>query len=364
MNFNKDNFNYLNDNLTEKMFVVSDNYSTKDIISSASSLALKNYKPTYDATVIKRLYENGYHLLGKCKTNPFGIPTQDFFDEVGSVVQNNNIIGISSDTFGNTARLASKYRVFAYKPTYGLISRYGLFQVASSFDTVNIVANNITQLKETTDMLKGYDNYDMTIHTDKLDLIENLEIVVIKEIVEDSNNFKSILKLLEENFQIKEISLNESVLSKVDVIHQTISSVESLSSFGSYTSLLISPRGEGNNFKDIMTNYRSENFNDEVKTSIVLGSVILDQENYDKYYIKALKNRRQVVNNFKEILKTNLILLPSYDDLNKYKEVYKIANLGGFPYLSYEDKFSILGDLKTDYSIFNLAKLLGDKNEI
>lgn len=328
--------------------LISSNITIKDVICDGSSKSLENYKPSFNSTVVEKL-KNDFEITNNFAINEFGVEEKEFINDLCINLENN--VGISSDTFGNTSKSASKYNVIGYKPSYGLISRYGLFQVSSSFDTINVLSNNLDNIKRVTELIKGKDSFDMNVFD--YEFTNNKKDVVVFE------TDKSILKDYIGNFKnLKVIGVDENIVNKINIVHKIISSVESLSAFGSFTSILIDKRGEGNSFSQIMHNYRTNNLGDGLKQNIILGSYILDQKNYNDIYIKALKNRRYIVNYFKDILKDNILLVPSYNNLLN-KNFMKIANLGGFPYISVRDKFTIIGNFKDDDVLFNILKEIG-----
>ena len=336
-----------------KEYIITTNFSVKDEVSGGSSKALENYTPYFNATVVNKLSDKGYKINKKIDINELGVVNDNILLNIGKELTDNINFAIMSDTYSNTVYEANTNEVYGYKPTYGLISRFGLYQVSSSLDTVSILANDIDTLKEVKDVVKGYDSLDMTSNIEEVE--SNIkEIVYIKELYDNLTDKTEFDKLITK-FNIKDISINEETLNIIKPIHQTIVSAESISSFASYTSVTIDPRGEGDSFEEIVTNYRSNNFGDDLKKQLVLGSYILDSKNYEKYLIRAKKGRTYLTQEFNKILKDKIIIFPNINDLNKYKDVLLIANLGGYPIITTKD-FTSMGNIKEDNNLFNLVK--------
>ena len=164
-------------------YALKDNISTKGILTTASSNILKNYVPVYDATIYKKLKEAGAVLVGKTVLdelamggtgttghtgvvkNPWNSERQIGGSSAGSaaaVALGIVPFAIGSDTGDSVRKPAAYGGVVGFKPTYGLISRYGLFAFASSLDHLGIFARNVKDVAIVTDVVKGHDSHDMT----------------------------------------------------------------------------------------------------------------------------------------------------------------------------------------------------------
>ena len=154
-------------------FVVKDNISTKDILSTGSSNSLKDYIPFFDATCITKLKDKGYLVLGKTSLDELGVTKDGSNNLTGNILNFNdnkrvslggdvnavssNIVpfAISSDTDGTLRKSAVYSGLVGYKPTYGLISRYGLFANASSLDTIGVITKSVKEAANITNIIKG-----------------------------------------------------------------------------------------------------------------------------------------------------------------------------------------------------------------
>ena len=164
-------------------YALKDNFSTKGILTTGSSNILKNYVPVYDSTVYKKLKESGAVLVGKTVLDELAMGGTGTTGHTG-IVRNpwdkTRMIGgssagsaaavalnivpftIGSDTGDSIRKPASFGGVVGFKPTYGRISRYGLFGFASSLDHVGCFARSVRDVAYVTDIIKGQDEFDMT----------------------------------------------------------------------------------------------------------------------------------------------------------------------------------------------------------
>ena len=164
-------------------YALKDNISTKGILTTASSNILKDYIPLYNATVYKKLKESGAVLMGKTVLDELAMGGTGTTGHTG-IVRNpwnkDRMIGgssagsaaavalgivpfaIGSDTGDSIRKPAAYGGVVGYKPTYGRISRYGLFAFASSLDHVGVFARSVKDVSYVMDVIKGHDSKDMT----------------------------------------------------------------------------------------------------------------------------------------------------------------------------------------------------------
>ncbi len=194
-------------------YALKDNFSTSGILTTGSSNILKDYVPVFDSTVYKKLKEAGAILIGKTVLDELAMGGSGLTGHTGIVrnpwdttrISGGSSAGsaasvslgivpfsIGSDTGDSVRKPASLCGIVGFKPTYGRISRFGLFPFASSLDHVGIFARNVKDITYVTDVLKGYDELDMTSlpdedikYVDTLDKdIKEKKLFYIKEIVE------------------------------------------------------------------------------------------------------------------------------------------------------------------------------------
>ena len=328
-------------------YALKDNFSTSGILTTASSNILKDYVPVYDATVYKKLKSAGAVLVGKTVLDELAMGGTGTTGHTGVVKNPWNkecMIGgssagsaatvalgivpfsIGSDTGDSVRKPASLGGVVGFKPTYGRISRYGLFAFASSLDHVGIFSRNVKDAAIVTDILKGKDINDMvTINDDKkvyADLIDNdikgKKLFYIKEIcgkdtykgVEDKElsqvieDFHKMLdKMREKGFVIEEVSMDKALLEAIYPTYMCISCAEATSNNSNLTGIQFGPRGEGNSVEEIMFDARTKGFSELIKRRFILGSYILQRENQEKLFLNAGRVRRMIVDKMNEFFK-------------------------------------------------------------
>lgn len=372
-------------------YAIKDNYSTKGILTTGSSNILKDYIPPYDATVYKKLKEAGAVLVGKTVLdelamggsgltghtgivkNPWDTTRISGGSSAGSaVVVSKGIVpfSIGSDTGDSVRKPASYCGVVGFKPTYGRISRYGLFPFASSLDHVGIFARNVKDIATVTDVIKGYDKMDMTTLPDEnISYSENLnkdltgkKFFYIKEIV-DKNNYLnnnevlSVLETFDKNLEmlknngaeVHEVSIDKKLLECIYPVYFIISCAEATSNNSNLTGFTFGNRMDGKTPNEIMVNTRTNGFAEMIKRRFVIGSYILERENQEKLFINAKRARNMLVSKINEFFeKYDALILPASGGIapkinpeteaDKLSDEYlllenhlAIGNFGGYP---------------------------------
>ena len=371
-------------------YALKDNFSTKGILSTSSSNILKDYVPVYDATVYKKLKEAGAVLVGKTVLdelamggtgttahtgivrNPWNKERQIGGSSAGSaasVALGIVPFSIGSDTGDSIRKPAAFGGVVGFKPTYGRISRYGLFAFASSLDHVGCFTRCVKDAAIVTDILKGKDQREMTSLPDEnikyIDMLENdikgKKLFYIKEItdvelykdagsetLEILNKFKeTIEKCKNIGFEVEEVSIDDKILKAIYPSYMVISCAEATSNNSNLTGIPFGPRGEGNNINEIMFDARTKGFSELIKRRFILGSYILQKENQERLFKNAQRLRRIIVDKINElfdnydgmILPASGGIAPTFDsEIDRMSDRYlilenhmAIANFGGFP---------------------------------
>lgn len=369
-------------------YAMKDNISTKGIRTTACSNTLKDYVPIYDATIYEKLKKAGAIMIGKTNmdelamggtglTGNAGIVKNPFDEEritagssAGSAVAvatKTVPFAIGTDTGDSIRKPAAYTGVVGYKPSYGLISRYGLFAFASSLDTIGVITNSTLDAATIVNEIKGFDEKDMTSIrdmdeinlTDDFKKLKSKKLFYIKEIVDESKytnpntlkiikDFKNLLDTLKSRgYEIYEESIDESILKALKPVYTSISCAEATSNDSNLTGISFGHRENGENALDVIKNFRTKNFSSLIKRRFVIGSFILQKENQEKYFINAKKVRRIVVNMFNELFnKYDGLILPAQsdiapkicdttDEMGKDENVLDnhlvIGNFGGYP---------------------------------
>ena len=406
-------------------FGIKDNYSTKGILSTGSSNTLKDYVPFFTATSIENLEKSGAIAVNKTVLDEFGMGGTGTTGHTG-VVKNpwdssrmcagssaGSACAVASGVYpyatgsdtGDSIRKPAAYcGIVGYKPTYGMISRYGLFAFASSLDHCGVLTRSVSDAAIVVDSMKGKDKYDMTswdssnIHLyDSLNgNVKGKKLCYVKEICDISNypnaseelkshlaNFmKTVDKCRELGMEVDEVSVNKILLDAVASTYVVISCAEATSNLSNLTGIIFGPRGKGDNYRDMMKNYRTHGFSPLIKRRFVIGSYVLQSENKDRYFFNAQRVRRLIVDEWKKLYeKYDAVILPvgsgpakhldgSLDILDKdtavLEEHLQIGNFGGFPSITIPNGFvsnlpvgvNITGNCYDDCNVLNIAYAL------
>ena len=403
-------------------YALKDNISTNGILTTASSNILSNYVPVYDATVYRKLKEAGALLMGKTVldelamggtgttghtgvvSNPWDSSRQIGGSSAGSasaVALGIVPFAIGSDTGDSIRKPAAYGGVVGFKPTYGRISRYGLFAFASSLDHVGVFARNVRDVSIVTDIVKGHDKYDMTSLPDDSKeyntLIDNdvkgRKLFYIKEALENDSNDLELNKILDNFNKVKEkcqelgIEVCEESISKELLLalyptYMSISCAEVTSNNANLTGIHFGVRGEGNTPDEIIMDARTKGFSELIKRRFVLGSYILQKENQEKLFLNACRVRKMIVDKINELFKeydgiimpAAATIAPKFDEkTDKLSDKYLmldnhmvIGNFGGYPSITIPSGFvdnmpvgiNITGRVCEDDVVLNIANKL------
>jgi len=413
-------------------YALKDNISTKGIVTTASSNILKDYIPLYDATVYKKLREAGAVLMGKTVLDELamgGTGTTGHTGIVKNPWDSERMIGgsssgsaaavalgivpfaIGSDTGDSIRKPAAYGGVVGYKPTYGRISRYGLFAFASSLDHVGVFARSVRDVSYVMDIVKGHDDKDMTSLPDEdISYVNELnndvkwrKLFYIKEAIEIDNgneelrqvldNFRQTIdKCREIGIEVEEVSFRKDLLEAIYPAYMCISCAEATSNNSNLTGIPFGSRVDGKNINDIMMTTRTEGFSELIKRRFVMGSYILQKENQEKLFLNACRVRRLIVDKMNELFKKyDGLIMPSSGDIaplfentsDRLSDEYlilgnhmAIGNFGGFPSISIPSGFvsdmpvsvNITGRAREDALVLNIAnkleEVLGYKGQV
>lgn len=409
-------------------FGVKDNFSTKDILTTGSSNTLNNYVPIFNATAVQKLLNAGAVITNKTVLDEFGLGGTGTTGHTGTVKnpwdRTRMCAGSSSgsacavaagvypyalgsDTGDSVRKPASYCGIVGYKPTYGMISRFGLFPFASSLDTVGVLTRSVEDAAIVTDVMKGKDSHDMTTwDSSNINLkdaltgdIEGKKLFYIKELcdinnydnpskelVEHLDNFHKTLGLCKElGIEIYEESVDQKILNAIGSVYVVISCAEATSNLSNLTGIIYGPRSDKKNIIDMMVDYRTKGFSPLIKRRLVIGSYVLQKENQDRYFKNAQKLRRLIVNLMKGFFeKYDGLILPvscgpaklldgSIDKVSReamaLEDHLQIGNFGGFPSITIPNGFvnglpvgvNITGNCYDDENVLNLAYALESK---
>jgi aspartyl-tRNA(Asn)/glutamyl-tRNA(Gln) amidotransferase subunit A len=377
--------------------IFKDMYLTKGVLTTAASKVLENYIPQYSSTVVERIENAGGIVLGKANQdawahgssgensdfgptrNPWNIESTPGGSSSGSAVAiaaDYSVVSFGTDTGGSIRLPASFCGVVGFKPTYGVVPRYGVIAMASSLDSMGHFARSVEDIEKVFSITRGPDGKDATVvdnskyqeshvkGTYKVGIPkeyfgEGLDSEVQK-IIDDA-----IVCYKRQGVEFVEVSLPHT--SSVLAVYYIVMSAEVSSNLGRYDGVRY---GEGRDM-----------FGAEAKRRIMLGTYVLSAGYYDAYYLKAMKVRSKLIQDFEAAFsEVDAILAPVSptppfklgekvtDPLQMYlADIYTVAaNLTGIPGLAIPAGFThtglpvgfqLLGPRFSEQSLFELGKM-------
>ena len=326
---------------------IKDNICTKGIKTTCSSKMLEDFVSPYDATVMDKINSENLITIGKLNMDEFamgGSTENSYFKKTKNPWNLSKVPGgssggsaaavasqmvpwaLGSDTGGSIRQPASFCGVVGLKPTYGLVSRYGLVAFASSLDQIGPITKDVRDSAILLNVIAGHDEKDSTsMNLPKKDYekaltgdIKGLKIGVPKEFFGEGINkevkegLKQAIELYKKlGAEVEEFSLD--IAKYALATYYIIACAEASSNLGRFDGIRYTYRAK--NFKDLKDLYkktRSEGFGAEVKRRIILGTYVLSSGYYDAYYKKAQQVRTLVMNEFnKGFEKYDVILTPT-----------------------------------------------------
>ncbi len=326
---------------------IKDNICTKGIKTTCASKMLENFVAPYNATVVEKINNENLINLGKLNMDEFAMGSSteySYFHKTKNPWDLNKVPGgssggsaaavaanmvpwaLGSDTGGSIRQPASLCGIVGLKPTYGLVSRFGLVAYASSLDQIGTLTKDVRDSAMLLNIIAGHDEKDTTsVNKEKVDYtkclkndVKGLKIGVPKEFFDKGLNEevkesleKAIEKYKELGATIEECSLN--IADYALASYYIIACAEASSNLGRFDGIRYGHRTKNyENLRDIYRNSRSEGFGDEVKRRIILGTYVLSSGYYDAYYKKAQQVRTLIKNEFaKAFEKYDVILIPT-----------------------------------------------------
>ncbi|HHY98189.1 MAG TPA: Asp-tRNA(Asn)/Glu-tRNA(Gln) amidotransferase subunit GatA [Firmicutes bacterium] len=363
---------------------LKDNLSTRDIRTTCASKILDNYVPPYDATVVEKVRDNDMVVIGKTNMDEFamGSSTENsgFFEtrnpwdldrvpggssggSAAAVSAREAILALGSDTGGSIRQPASFCGVVGLKPTYGRVSRYGLVAFASSLDQIGPITRDVTDCALLMNIIAGRDIRDSTSVDQPcpdytaflIPDITGFKIGVPKEYFGPglSPDVRDAIEAAMGKFEDMGATLVEVTLPHTEYALATyylVATAEASSNLARYDGVRYGLRVKEAPDSVMMTKRtRKEGFGAEVKRRIMLGTYALSSGYYDAYYLKALKVRTLLIEDFDRAFEScDAIISPTsptvafrigekiQDPLSMYlSDVYTVtANLAALPAIS------------------------------
>lgn len=315
---------------------IKDNIVTDGLRTTCASQFLSNFQPVYDATVMKKLKQADVVTIGKLNMDEFAmggsnenssfhpvrnpwnqerVPGGSSGGSAAAVAAGEAFFTLGSDTGGSIRQPASYCGVVGLKPTYGLVSRFGLVAFASSLDQIGPLTKNVEDSAYVLQAIAGYDPMDST--SAKVDIpdylsalngdVSGLRIAVPKEYLgegvapEVKETVMNALKVLEGMGAVwEEVSLPHTEYAVA--AYYLLASSEASSNLARFDGVRYGQRvDKGGNLLDLYHESRSQGFGSEVKRRIMLGTYALSSGYYDAYYLKAQKARTLIKQDFDQV---------------------------------------------------------------
>jgi aspartyl-tRNA(Asn)/glutamyl-tRNA(Gln) amidotransferase subunit A len=394
-------FNFIDETEKDgKIISVKDNICVKGMPATASSRILHGYVPGFNATVVDRLEKSGFSVVGKTNMDEFGFgsfglnsehPAKNPFDEdyvaggsssgsaVATAVMKNHV-SIAESTGGSISAPAAFCGVVGLTPTYGVMSRYGLIDYASSLDKIGFIGKSADNIRDVMEKTVGGDEKDTTSLSKHISNENPRRLYVVDNLMDGvdegvKDRFEELLsKLSSMGYTVEHISIE--YLEYSVPAYYILSMSEASTNLAKYQGFKY-----GFKVKDFSLNYNDffmsarKQFGKEAKRRVILGTFIRSKSIKQKYYEKSLALRRSIIDKMKKILENGFIITPTMpiftpkinevSDINPV-EAYSMdmltvpPNLCGFPHMSfpyfYEKGMPLGAQVITDH--FNDYSLL------
>jgi aspartyl-tRNA(Asn)/glutamyl-tRNA(Gln) amidotransferase subunit A len=392
---------------------IKDVLVTKNIRSTAGSRILETFIPPFNATSVKRIIDAGMVILGKTNTDEFAmgsstensgyktshnpwnisrVPGGSSGGSAAVIAARMAPVALGTDTGGSIRQPASFCGVTGIKPTYGIVSRYGLIAYGSSLDCVGVLGKDAADLAEVLQIIAGHDPRDATstetssinFTLDNQASLSDLRIGIPAEYfiegmqseVKDTIN-QALLQLEELGAKTREIHLPHTEFAIP--VYYLIATAEASANLARYDGVRYGPRADADSIVDIFRKTRGNLFGQEVKRRIMLGTYALSAGYYDAYYGKAQKVRTLIQRDFDEAFQhVDVIAAPVApttafeigvhhgDPLSMYLEdIFTIpANLAGIPGVAFPVGFDsnrmpiglqVMGSRFQEHDLLNIA---------
>lgn len=366
-------------------YLCKDNYSTKDMETSASSNILNGYKPLFDATVVSKLAHEGMIMVAHTTMDELAMGGTGTTGRKGvtcNPYDHTRIVGGSScgsaaalaegiapfatgsDTGDSVRKPASHAGLVGFKPTWGRVSRFGLFPFAPSMDTIAYFTKDVLDSAYILSAIAGHDSKDMSTSYRKKEKYQDYvlnhkslkKIGYFKAVMDsmpDKRIKDSFIKLLDDlkakGYEVIEFDYPVELLDALYPTYMMISCAEATSNDANLDGVRFGPSASGKpeTYKEYMIDCRSHGFSDLIKRRFVIGSFSLLSQNQEEMFNRAQKARRLIVNKMNEFFDSiDYLISPAAFSIPKkinelstawstnpdfLDNILSIGNFGGYP---------------------------------
>lgn len=389
---------------------IKDNILIKGKICSAGSRMLGNHKAAYDATVVKKLQEQGAIFLGRTNMDEFAMgsstensafgPTKNPYDtervaggssggSAAAVAQQECLASLGSDTGGSIRQPAAFCGAVGLKPTYGAVSRYGLIALASSLDQIGPITKTVEDVEILFDFIKGKDTFDSTSvdyeNYEKNNPVKTIgvpeEFFSLKDGGKNgldsgiAEEIKKVLDSLKENgYEIKEVNMPYIRYSMP--VYYILMPAEISANLARFDGVRYGFSEKGEKLLEDYMKTRGKGFGKEVRRRIILGTYVLSAGYYDAYYGQAHKIRKLITEDFENAFNEVDVLLGPVTPTPAFKigeksenplQMYLsdtftvLANIAGVPAISIPAGYALKDNKKLPIGIQLIGPWFGEK---
>lgn len=322
--------------LSGKSVAIKDNICTNGVRTTCASEMLSSFVPPYDATVVTRIKESGGQIVGKTNMDEFGMggttetsafgPTKNPLDttrvpggssggSAAAVASGEADVALGSDTGGSIRNPAAFCGVVGIKPTYGLVSRYGLVAYANSLEQIGPIASSVQDAAQLLDVIAGPDERDATTRDDvgsggyesaaTSPSVSGTTIGIIEELDDGDSEVLEVFHdgveaLADAGATVKRVSLES--ISRALAAYYIIAMAEASSNLARFDGVRYGlSGGYDGDWNEVYSRSRNAGFGEEVKRRIILGTFALSEGYQDKYYGQAQDARRWIKQDFERV---------------------------------------------------------------
>jgi len=357
---------------------IKDNLCYKDHIATAGSKMLNDFKAPYNSTAVDRLLKADAIIIGRTNCDEFSMgstsetsfygPVKNAIDSeyvaggssggaAVAVQKNTCIAGIGSDTGGSVRQPASFNGVLGYKPSYGLISRWGLIAYGSSFDVIGVLAKKVNIIAKITDIISGPDDFDSTAIQDPSPAfniegfdVKDKKVAYLNEMLDHPKLNESVRKSFDgfvDKLIDKGVEVNGETFKYTDFLVPTyyvLCTAEASSNLSRFDGVRYGHRtdSKSEDYKEMIQKSRTEGFGKEVKKRIILGNYVLSEGHYDAYFTKAMQVRQIIKKAIDDLFcQYDFLILPTTTT-----HAWKIGDVSMDPVETYlSDMYTVLANL-------------------
>lgn len=358
----------------EKKVLISNNISVKGEVVDASSKTLENFRPIINAEIVGRLKNNNIEIEIEEFKSEFGLSKDANKNILKRLKEENYYAAIIGENGLNITEGLNDEGIYALNPSYGKFSRYGIYAYAGSMDSITIYADDLEKIDDILEIISGRDNKDF--NTANICECKNggeckcSEGCKCHKEDETKCTCRCGCDHNHEDFVsfgiFEELGINEKILNISTNVLDILSFAEATTNLAAIDGIRYGKREEGKTYDEIIKNSRT-NFGLDVKENLIFGSYILRKENLEEIYFKAMKIRREIVEELKDIIdEADYIVFRKnkVEGSDKEKEEIKanflsMVILSGMPFVSFKHKdeeYIIAGDNFDEEGLLEFTK--------